>query len=77
MMFCLEVKDTGEGVPADKLPHLFERFYTADESFISKTGNTGLGLAIAKSIVNLHGGNISASSLKGQGTTISICLVTL
>ncbi len=70
----LEVKDTGKGVTADKLPHLFKRFYRADESRNTESGGTGLGLAIAKSIVELHGGEISASSIEGQGMTISIFL---
>jgi len=57
-------RNYGEPIPANHLPHLFERFYRVDASRSKQTGGSGLGLAIARSIVELHGGTISASSAK-------------
>lgn len=71
---CLQVHDTGPGIPPEKLPYIFHRFYRADESRSQNGGESGLGLAIAKSIVQAHGGSIHAESAPGQGTTIHICL---
>ncbi|GGJ46188.1 sensor histidine kinase [Deinococcus roseus] len=69
----LQVQDTGVGIPAEKLPYIFERFYRVDETRSPENGGgSGLGLAIARSIVELHGGKISAQSVIRQGTTISI-----
>jgi signal transduction histidine kinase len=65
----IEVQDTGSGIPAEDLPHIFERFYKSTES-----GGTGLGLAIAKHLVTAHGGTIAAESSPGNGTTIRISL---
>jgi len=70
----LSVQDTGAGIEADHLPHIFERFYRADMSRQQSENESGLGLAIAKSYVELHGGTISADSQVGVGTTISIRL---
>lgn len=67
----LTVQDNGRGIPAEALPHIFDRFYRADQAR-SQSGESGLGLAIAKSIVEAHGGKISAESQVGQGTTIKI-----
>jgi signal transduction histidine kinase len=69
----LSVRDTGTGIAPDALPHVFDRFYRAD-SARSRTDESGLGLAIAKSIVEAHGGSISAESSPGLGTTIAITL---
>jgi signal transduction histidine kinase len=69
----IAVKDSGTGIPAESLPHIFERFYRADKSRYSETGETaetGLGLAIAKALVEAQGGKISAESTDGKGTTI-------
>jgi signal transduction histidine kinase len=66
----LEVKDSGAGVPADKLPHVFERFYRADPSRSRQTGGTGLGLAICKSIVDAVDGTIEMQSQQGHGTVV-------
>lgn len=63
------VADTGEGIAPDDLPHVFDRFYRADKSRGSDSGAGGLGLAIARRIVDLHGGEISAASRLGEGTT--------
>jgi signal transduction histidine kinase len=65
----LSVEDTGAGIPAEELPHVFDRFYKSKDS-----RGTGLGLAIAKSLVVAHGGEISAQSIPGQGTTLRFTL---
>lgn len=72
----LEVSDTGEGVPAEQLPHVFERFWRADPSRHRSSGRTGLGLAISEALVHAHHGTITVSSQPGQGTTFTITLPT-
>ena len=69
----LRVRDTGAGIAAEDLPHIFRRFYRSDKSR-SRNGESGLGLAIARSIVEAHGGQITAESPPGQGTTFTIML---
>lgn len=64
---CLTVRDDGPGIDVGLLPHLFERFVRADKSRSRQSGNSGLGLAIAASIVEAHGGSIGADS--GNGVT--------
>jgi heavy metal sensor kinase len=71
-MTMLAVSNTGRGIPAEDLPHIFERFYRADQSRTS--GNTGLGLAISKAIVEAHGGTIEVSSKPNVGTTFTVRL---
>ena len=68
----LHVRDTGSGIAPADLPHVFNRFYRADASRQQQQGESGLGLAIAKSIVEAHGGAISAMSTPGQGTTFTL-----
>lgn len=63
----VEVQDSGEGIPADDLPHVFDRFYRGDKSRSSATGGAGLGLAIARGIVEAHGGTIRVESESGKG----------
>jgi signal transduction histidine kinase len=70
----LRVEDTGRGIPADDLPHIFRRFYRADKARHSDSGESGLGLAIAKAIVEAHHGHISVESNPGQGTRFTILL---
>ncbi|MCB0178454.1 MAG: HAMP domain-containing protein [Anaerolineae bacterium] len=70
----LNVQDSGSGIEPDQLPHIFDRFYRADEARQQDSGESGLGLAIAKSIVEAHGGTITAASQVGEGTTFSIWL---
>jgi heavy metal sensor kinase len=70
----IKVTDTGHGIPSQYLPHLFDRFYRMDESRARATGGAGLGLAICKSIVEAHGGRISAESKPNQGTTFTILM---
>ncbi|MAS33132.1 MAG: histidine kinase [Anaerolineaceae bacterium] len=72
----LVVEDTGSGIPPDKLPNIFERFYRVEESRHQSEGESGLGLAIAKSIVEAHKGLISADSQVGVGTSMIITLQT-
>jgi two-component system, OmpR family, sensor histidine kinase BaeS len=71
----LAVRDNGSGMAPDVIIHIFERFYRGDDSRAQQGEESGLGLAIAKSVVELHGGKINASSQGiGHGTTISILL---
>lgn len=64
------VEDEGEGIPADKLERIFERFFRVDEGRTRDRGGTGLGLSIVKHLVHLHGGQVRAESVPGSGTTI-------
>jgi signal transduction histidine kinase len=70
----LAVQDNGAGIPAEHLPHIFERFYRADRA--RSEGGAGLGLAIARAIVEAHGGQVSAESagVPGHGSTFTIRL---
>ena len=70
----IEVEDTGPGIGADHLPHVFERFYVVDKSRSKKLGGTGLGLSIVKHIVLAHKGTVSVKSRVGEGTTFSVLL---
>ena len=70
----LSVADTGEGIPAEILPKVFDRFYRGEASRPRQDGETGLGLAIAKSIIEAHGGTITVDSGVGKGTTFTITL---
>lgn len=65
----IAVRDDGEGIAAEHLPHLFERFYRADGARNRASGGTGLGLAIARAICRAHGGEIEVRSSPGQGAT--------
>ncbi len=64
-----EVKDTGIGIGANKLDHIFDTFKQADESITRKYGGTGLGLAISKQLVEMQGGSIGVNSVVNEGTT--------
>ncbi len=70
----LTVRDTGSGIPPEHLQNIFARFYRVSESRFQNRGESGLGLAIAESIVAAHGGQISAESELGRGTVIRIRL---
>ncbi len=68
------VCDTGAGIPAEELPHIFDHFYRSDKARARDTGGAGLGLAIVRGIVAAHGGSISAQSQPGRGTTVNVVL---
>ena len=69
----LKVGDTGSGISAEALPHVFERFYRADTAR-QHEGSSGLGLSIVRSIIEAHGGTVSVDSTPGAGTTFTIQL---
>ena len=71
-MVQLLVQDSGQGIAADVLPHIFDRFYRGDAARQQQAGESGLGLAIARSIVEAHGGTIDVESVVGTGTTFTI-----
>ena len=70
----VSVIDTGEGIPADQLPHVFDRFYQVSGSRSGTRHGAGLGLPIARGIVEAHGGTIWIESVPGQGTTVRFTL---
>jgi signal transduction histidine kinase len=70
----LAVSDTGPGIAAEHLPHLFERFYRTDSARSAEEGGTGLGLALAEWIVHSHQGSIDVESTPGQGSTFTVHL---
>ena len=70
----IRVIDTGRGIPDNELPNIFDRYYHVDRGEISDIGRTGLGLAITRHVVELHGGTISVESVLGKGTTFSFDL---
>ncbi|KPV42488.1 HAMP domain-containing sensor histidine kinase [Alicyclobacillus ferrooxydans] len=73
----VSVQDSGIGIPAEDLPHVFERFYTVDKARTRKFGGTGLGLAIAREITERHGGRIAILSELNEGTTVTVSLPTV
>ena len=68
------ISNSGPGIPAEHLPHIFERFYRVESDRSSQSGGSGLGLAIAREIVRLHGGEIDLHSATGEGVTVTINL---
>ena len=70
----IEIQDNGKGIAKKELPHIFERCYRTDASRNSSKGGSGLGLSIAKKIIEEHGGKIWANSVEGEGTTMSFVL---
>ena len=70
----ISVEDRGPGIPEEVLPHVFERFYRVDKSRERKRGGAGLGLSIAKTIVESHDGRVEAESRPSEGTTMSLYL---
>jgi signal transduction histidine kinase len=72
----ITVTDTGNGIPSEELPHIFDRFYRVDKARSRALGGAGLGLSIALRIAQLHGGRIEAASdgVAGHGTTFSVWL---
>ncbi|MER5614477.1 HAMP domain-containing sensor histidine kinase [Streptomyces sp. NPDC002215] len=72
----VEVADTGSGISAEHLPHVFDRFWRAEKSRSRRTGGSGLGLAIVRKLVEAHGGSVSAASVEGQGSVFTLRLPT-
>ena len=70
----VKVTDTGIGIPETELPLIFERFYRTEKSRNRKSGGAGIGLAIVKSIVNAHGGTVTAESIKEQGSCFTVSI---
>lgn len=68
----ITVSDTGEGIPSDHLPRIFERFYRVDRARSREMGGTGLGLAIVKHLARAHGGEVCVESAVNQGSTFNI-----
>ena len=68
------VSDTGIGIPAEHLPHIFDRFYRVDKARNREDGGTGLGLAIVKSLAEAHGGRVEVASTPGEGTAFTVFL---
>ena len=71
---ALEVRDTGVGIPGEELPHLFERFHRIRHQRSRTHEGTGIGLALVRELVRLHGGTIEAQSTEGKGTTFTVHL---
>jgi two-component system sensor histidine kinase BaeS len=70
----VEVRDTGEGIPEEDLPYVFERFYRADAARARDTGGSGVGLAISKRIVADHGGFVFAENMPRGGSAVGFCV---
>jgi two-component system phosphate regulon sensor histidine kinase PhoR len=70
----VQVRDTGEGIPAAELPRVFERFYRVDKARTRQTGGTGLGLAIVRHVAEAHGGTVQVDSELARGTTFTVTL---
>ncbi|HEX2926109.1 MAG TPA: HAMP domain-containing sensor histidine kinase [Ruminiclostridium sp.] len=69
---CIDITDNGPGIPAEKLPHIFDRFYRIDTQRTKDLMSTGLGLAISKELVEAHKGTISVSSIESIGSTFTV-----
>jgi len=68
------ISDTGIGIPADEMPRLFERFHRIETARARSTEGSGIGLALVRELVGLHGGTITADSAEGTGSTFTICV---
>ena len=72
--FVLEVRDTGVGIPAEQLPHLFERFYRVPNTRSRTHEGTGIGLALVQELARLHGGTVEIASEEGVGSTFTVTI---
>ncbi len=70
--FTVKVEDSGVGIPADALEHIYERFYRVDKSHSREIGGTGLGLAITRSAILMHRGTVKVTSVEGEGTDFTV-----
>jgi signal transduction histidine kinase len=70
----IQVRDAGQGIPVEDLPHVFEPFYRVDKSRSRRTGGYGLGLSICKNIMEAHGGAVTVAREPGRGTTVELLL---
>jgi signal transduction histidine kinase len=70
----ISILDNGIGIPKEELPKIFQRFYQVEKHLTRKHGGMGLGLAIAKEMVELHGGRISVESVEGKGSRFMVFL---
>jgi two-component system sensor histidine kinase BaeS len=73
-LLVVDVADTGEGIAAADLPHVFDRFWRADRARARATGGSGLGLSIARKLAQAHGGDVTAVSTPGEGSTFTVRL---
>lgn len=71
---CIDVQDSGEGMAPDVLDHVFERYYRGEEARTRSSRGTGLGLAISRAIARAHGGDLTATSISGKGSTFTMRL---
>jgi two-component system sensor histidine kinase BaeS len=69
---CIVVEDTGSGIPEEDLPHVFERFFRGDRSRNRRSGGLGLGLPIAKDLVEIEGGHLDIRSTVDVGTRVAV-----
>ena len=74
---CIAVSDSGSGIPAEHLSHIFDRFYRVDKTRSRSQGGAGLGLSLVRSIVKTHNGEVSVKSSPGEGSTFAIHLPTM
>ncbi len=74
-LFVISIKDTGIGIPAEHLPHIFERFYQVENTGSDLQPGSGIGLALTKELVELHGGQISVESIENQGTKFVLTFI--
>ncbi|HET8644774.1 MAG TPA: ATP-binding protein, partial [Vicinamibacteria bacterium] len=72
--FVLEVADTGAGIPAEELPHVFKRFHRVENARARSHEGSGIGLALTQELVRLHGGDIAVASTPGRGTTFTVSI---
>lgn len=70
----ISVADTGIGIPKEQLPHIFNKFFRADNALRFQTSGNGLGLYVVRNVVEAHGGTINIESIENKGTTINVVL---
>src|SRR6185312_11160755 len=72
----LVVRDTGVGIPSDEIPRVFERFHRVEGTRARTVEGSGIGLALVRELVNLHGGTVEAASLLGEGSAFTVRIPT-